>query len=239
MLNKYIGASEKAVRELFERARSSGKPCIIFFDEFEALAPKRGKDNTGVTDRVVNQLLTLIDGADATMGGSGGGDSDDEGDLTGEGAGQSNQVFILAATSRPDLIDTALLRPGRVEKHVYVGFPDVKDRRDILRTTLKQLDCLKTLGSEATFMETLNFIVHHPKSSLLTPADLSALVKAAFSTATQEFIDQDNNHNKDENELNSEKDHHCVLQCHHLLAAFHKARPLSLLITHVSSIKQL
>jgi peroxin-1 len=87
LLNKYIGASERAVRELFERARATGRPCIIFFDEFEALAPRRGKDNTGVTDRVVNQLLTCIDGAEATMGsnsGSGDADQDDADAATGD-----------------------------------------------------------------------------------------------------------------------------------------------------------
>lgn len=224
MLNKYIGASEKAVRELFERARSSGKPCIIFFDEFEALAPRRGKDNTGVTDRVVNQLLTLIDGADATMGGSGE-VSDDEGDLTGEGGGTSNQVFIIAATSRPDLIDVALLRPGRVEKHVYIGFPDVKDIIDILRTTLRQLNCLKIEGSDTELTEVLDFIAHHQKSSILTPADLSAIVKSAYSIATQEFIDHDSAYTVDsrnENEINGQ----CMLQSHHLLSAFHKVKIL-------------
>lgn len=68
LLNKYIGASEKAVRDLFDKARESGKSTIIFFDEFEALASKRGKDSTGVTDRVVNQLLTFLDGAEESLG---------------------------------------------------------------------------------------------------------------------------------------------------------------------------
>lgn len=68
LLNKYIGASEKAIRDLFEQAKASGKSTIIFFDEFEALASKRGKDSTGVTDRVVNQLLTFLDGVEESMG---------------------------------------------------------------------------------------------------------------------------------------------------------------------------
>lgn len=114
ILNKYIGASEQSVRELFERAQSA-KPCILFFDEFDSIAPKRGHDSTGVTDRVVNQMLTQMDGAEGLDG-----------------------VYVLAATSRPDLIDSALLRPGRLDKSVICDMPSFDDRLDILKTiTLK------------------------------------------------------------------------------------------------------
>ena len=109
ILNKYIGASEKAVRDLFERA-SAARPCVLFFDEFDSIAPKRGHDSTGVTDRVVNQLLTQMDGAEGLSG-----------------------VYVLAATSRPDLIDPALLRPGRLDKSLLCDFPGLEDRVDILR----------------------------------------------------------------------------------------------------------
>ena len=67
ILNKYIGASEKAIRDLFERAQAA-KPCVLFFDEFDSVAPRRGNDNTGVTDRVVHQLLTQMDGAEGLDG---------------------------------------------------------------------------------------------------------------------------------------------------------------------------
>lgn len=110
ILNKYIGASEQNVRELFERAQSV-KPCILFFDEFDSIAPKRGHDSTGVTDRIVNQLLTQMDGVEGLDG-----------------------VYVLAATSRPDLIDSALLRPGRIDKSVLCNIPDQADRLDILHT---------------------------------------------------------------------------------------------------------
>jgi len=103
LLDRYIGASEAKVRQLFARA-SAAAPCIIFFDDFDALAPQRGSDNTGVTDRVVNQLLTLLDGAESDK--------------------KTHNIFIVAATSRPDKIDKALLRPGRLEKHIYVGHPE-------------------------------------------------------------------------------------------------------------------
>lgn len=95
LLDRYIGASEAKVRQLFARAAAAA-PSLLFFDEFDSLAPQRGSDHTGVTDRVVNQLLTLLDGAERNS---------------------KSQIFIVAATSRPDKIDKALLRPGRLEKH--------------------------------------------------------------------------------------------------------------------------
>lgn len=115
ILNKYIGASEKAVRDLFERAQSA-KPCVLFFDEFDSIAPKRGHDSTGVTDRVVNQLLTQMDGAEGLDG-----------------------VYVLAATSRPDLIDAALLRPGRLDKSLLCDMPSQDDRVDILRAVARKM----------------------------------------------------------------------------------------------------
>ncbi|RDH34410.1 P-loop containing nucleoside triphosphate hydrolase protein [Aspergillus welwitschiae] len=115
ILNKYIGASEKSVRDLFERAQAA-RPCILFFDEFDSIAPKRGHDSTGVTDRVVNQLLTQMDGAEGLSG-----------------------VYVLAATSRPDLIDPALLRPGRLDKSLICDMPNHADRLDIIRAVSEKL----------------------------------------------------------------------------------------------------
>lgn len=115
ILNKYIGASEKSVRDLFERAQAA-RPCVLFFDEFDSVAPKRGHDSTGVTDRVVNQLLTQMDGAEGLSG-----------------------VYVLAATSRPDLIDPALLRPGRLDKSLLCDMPTPSDRLDILRALSTKL----------------------------------------------------------------------------------------------------
>lgn len=115
ILNKYIGASEKSVRDLFERAQAA-RPCILFFDEFDSIAPKRGHDSTGVTDRVVNQLLTQMDGAEGLSG-----------------------VYVLAATSRPDLIDPALLRPGRLDKSLICDMPSRADRVDIIKAVSAKL----------------------------------------------------------------------------------------------------
>lgn len=99
LLAKYIGQSEENVRILFDRARSA-KPCVLFFDEFDSLAPRRGHDSTGVTDRVVNQLLTELDGVEGLQG-----------------------VTVIGATSRPELLDPALLRSGRIDRLVECGLP--------------------------------------------------------------------------------------------------------------------
>jgi peroxin-1 len=125
ILNKYIGASEKSIRDLFERAEAA-RPCILFFDEFDSIAPKRGHDSTGVTDRVVNQLLTQMDGAEGLSG-----------------------VYVLAATSRPDLIDPALLRPGRLDKSLICDLPDLEDRIDILRALGKKLKLSDEITSDS------------------------------------------------------------------------------------------
>lgn len=110
LLNKYIGQSEEAVRQVFERA-SAVKPSILLFDELDSLAPVRGHDQTGVTDRVVNQMLTMMDGAESLSG-----------------------VVCLGTTSRPDLIDPALLRPGRFDTYIQCTLPGYSERVDILST---------------------------------------------------------------------------------------------------------
>ncbi len=113
LLNKYVGESEKAIRQLFHRARMSS-PCIIFFDELDALCPKRGSEQNSVTERVVNQLLTELDGLE-----------------------ERRNVFVIAATNRPDIIDPAMLRPGRLDKLLYVPLPNEADRLSILETLCK------------------------------------------------------------------------------------------------------
>nr|AND95585.1 Peroxisome biogenesis factor 1 [Chromera velia] len=148
LLSKYIGASEQGVRDLFARARQAS-PCVVFFDELEALAPKRGADSTGVTDRVVNQLLCYLDGVE------------DKGD-----------VFCLAASSRPDLVDPALLRPGRFDRICYCGIPSRDEKEEILRITAAKspipVDSDVNFGSLADRMP--------PQ---FTPADVQAVVSSA------------------------------------------------------------
>lgn len=128
LLNKYVGESEKAIRELFKRARYS-QPCVIFFDEFDSIAPKRTGENNGSSDRIVNQLLTMMDGVE-----------------------ERKQVYIIAATNRPDMIDDAMLREGRLGKQLYVPLPSKEDRLDILRTLMREVryDCGLERISEIT-----------------------------------------------------------------------------------------
>ncbi|KAK1726694.1 peroxisomal biogenesis factor 6 [Colletotrichum acutatum] len=118
LLNMYIGESEANVRRVFQRARDA-RPCVVFFDELDSVAPKRGNqgDSGGVMDRIVSQLLAELDGM------SGGDDT-------------SGGVFVIGATNRPDLLDAALLRPGRFDKMLYLGVSDTHDKQ---RTILEAL----------------------------------------------------------------------------------------------------
>lgn len=111
LLNMYIGESEANVRRVFQRARDA-RPCVVFFDELDSVAPKRGNqgDSGGVMDRIVSQLLAELDGMNGGEEGSGG-------------------VFVIGATNRPDLLDTALLRPGRFDKMLYLGVSDTHDKQ--------------------------------------------------------------------------------------------------------------
>ncbi|KAG8958543.1 Peroxisome biosynthesis protein pex1 [Tulasnella sp. 419] len=154
LLNKYIGASEKSVRDLFDRA-SAAKPCILFFDEFDSIAPKRGHDSTGVTDRVVNQLLTQMDGAEGLDG-----------------------VYVLAATSRPDLIDPALLRPGRLDKSLLCNMPDEQERLEILQTLSSKIPLSPSIDLRSIAARTSNY----------SGADLQAMVYNAHLEIVHESI---------------------------------------------------
>ena len=115
LLNKYVGESERAVRQVFVRARSS-IPCVIFFDELDALVPKRDDALSESSARVVNTLLTELDGLSSRQG-----------------------IYVIAATNRPDIIDPAMLRPGRLETLLFVDLPGEDERVDILRTLSRNL----------------------------------------------------------------------------------------------------
>ena len=159
ILNKYIGASEKSVRDLFERAQAA-KPCVLFFDEFDSIAPKRGHDSTGVTDRVVNQMLTQMDGAEGLQG-----------------------VYVLAATSRPDLIDSALLRPGRLDKSLLCDMPSAKDRFQILNALTRKLDVSDEVDLQSIADQTEGF----------SGADLQALLYNAHLESVHEELEKSAN----------------------------------------------
>ncbi|XP_074905326.1 peroxisomal ATPase PEX1 isoform X3 [Buteo buteo] len=162
LLSKYIGASEQAVRDIFNRAQAA-KPCIIFFDEFDSIAPRRGHDNTGVTDRVVNQLLTQLDGVEGLQG-----------------------VYVLAATSRPDLIDPALLRPGRLDKCLYCPPPDQNSRYEILNALSHSLSLADDVDFQDLAAKTERFTGADLKA-LLYNAQLEAIHTNLGSGLTQDF----------------------------------------------------
>lgn len=147
LLNKYVGESERAVRSVFQRAKLSA-PCIIFFDELDALCPKRGNDGNNVTERVVNQLLTEMDGIESRK-----------------------QVFIMAATNRPDIIDSAMMRPGRLDKLLLVPLPTQPDRESILKTLIRKCPMGDTVQIEELSKDEY--------TNGFTGADLSSLVKEA------------------------------------------------------------
>ncbi|OWF46639.1 nuclear valosin-containing protein-like [Mizuhopecten yessoensis] len=160
LLNMYVGESERAVRQVFQRARNSS-PCVIFFDELDALCPRRTDSGEGGSSvRVVNQLLTEMDGLE-----------------------ERKQVFIMGATNRPDIIDPAVLRPGRLDKTIYVGLPDSADRLDILMTITKK-------GTRPKMMEdvSLEEVANEPRCQRYTGADLAALVREASVCALKTVI---------------------------------------------------
>jgi transitional endoplasmic reticulum ATPase len=155
LLSKWVGESEKAVREVFRRARQYA-PAVVFFDEIEAIASLRGSDvETDVTERVVSQLLTEIDG------------------ITG-----LENVVVIAATNRPDLVDPALLRPGRLEKLIYVPPPDEKGRLDILKIHTRHVPLAEDVDLREIAKMTNGY----------TGADLAALVREASLAALREDL---------------------------------------------------
>ncbi|XP_042070293.1 nuclear valosin-containing protein-like isoform X2 [Haplochromis burtoni] len=159
LLNMYVGESERAVRQVFQRGRNSA-PCVIFFDEIDALCPRRSGHESGASVRVVNQLLTEMDGLESRR-----------------------QVFIMAATNRPDIIDPAVLRPGRLDKTLYVGLPPPADRHTILHTITK--------GGTRPQLEqdvSLEEIARDKRCDGFSGADLTALVREASLNALRTYL---------------------------------------------------
>ncbi|MCB1264305.1 MAG: AAA family ATPase [Mycobacterium sp.] len=156
LMDKWVGSSEKAVRELFRRARDSA-PSLIFLDEIDALAPRRGQSfDSGVTDRVVAALLTELDGVEPLR-----------------------DVVVLGATNRPDLIDPALLRPGRLERLVFVEPPDADARYQILKTAGKSVPLSDEVDLRALAADLDGY----------SAADCVALLRESALTAMRRSID--------------------------------------------------
>ncbi len=167
-LNKWVGESEKAVRETFRKARQAS-PCVIFMDEIDSITPERGTgSDSNVTERVISQMLTEMDGLEAL-----------------------NNVVVIAATNRPDIMDPALLRPGRFDKSIYIGPPDQVSREKIFKihTAKKPLDADVDLSKLAEMTEGC------------TGADISAICNEAVMCAVRELV----RNSKDPNAVNADE----------------------------------
>ncbi|EQD40832.1 AAA family ATPase, subfamily protein, partial [mine drainage metagenome] len=135
VMSKWVGESEKAIRMIFKKARQAS-PSIVFIDEIDAIAPKRGlQSSSGVTERIVNQLLTSIDGLESL-----------------------ERVLVLAATNRPDIIDEALLRTGRFDHLLYVGPPDSAGRLEILKVHTRKMPLAHDVDLEQLAARTDGFV---------------------------------------------------------------------------------
>merc|ERR1712100_1009835 len=160
LLTMYFGESEANVRDTFAKARAAA-PCVLFFDELDSIAQQRGNsqgDAGGAGDRVMNQLLTEMDGV-----------------------GSKKNVFIVGATNRPDIIDTALMRPGRLDQLIYIPMPDFESRLSILRATLRKSPVSKDVDLAYLASQTDKF----------TGADLTEICQTACKIAIREEIERD------------------------------------------------
>ncbi|AGB36902.1 CDC48 family AAA ATPase [Natronococcus occultus] len=159
LFDKYVGESEKGVREVFEKARANA-PTIIFFDEIDAIASKRGSGSgdSNVGERVVSQLLTELDGLE-----------------------ELEDVVVVAASNRPELIDDALLRPGRLDRHVEVGEPDTDARREIFRIHTQNRPLAADVDLDTLAEETEGY----------TGADIEAVCREAATIAVREHVERE------------------------------------------------
>jgi transitional endoplasmic reticulum ATPase len=158
LLTMCFGESEHNVREIFDKARGAA-PCILFFDELDSIGSKRGSssgDAGGAGDRVINQLLTEMDGV-----------------------GSKKNVFIIGATNRPDILDPAIMRPGRLDQLIYIPLPDPPSRLSILKACLRK----SPLGPDVN----LDALV--AKTDKFTGADLTEIVNRAGKLAIRQALD--------------------------------------------------
>ncbi len=163
LLSKWVGESERGIREIFKRARQSA-PCVVFFDEIDSIAPIRGGGTeTAVTERVVSQLLTELDGMENMRG-----------------------VIVLAATNRADMIDPALLRPGRFDKIIQIPMPDKASRLQILKINAEDIPLADQNGPDKIDYDKLAEMTDG-----LSGADVAAIANTAVSLVVHEHLDQE------------------------------------------------
>jgi transitional endoplasmic reticulum ATPase len=155
-LSKWVGESEKAVRETFRKARQAA-PSVVFLDEIDSIAPSRGgaSSDSHVTERVISQILTELDGLESL-----------------------NSVMVIAATNRPDIIDPALLRPGRFDRLIEIGLPDEQARQQILKIHMAK----KPLAEDIKVEELAKLTEKY------SGADLGAVVNEAVMLAIREYV---------------------------------------------------
>ncbi|KAF9230964.1 P-loop containing nucleoside triphosphate hydrolase protein [Melanogaster broomeanus] len=158
LLNKYVGESERAVRQVFSRARASS-PCVVFFDELDALVPRRDDSLSDSSARVVNTLLTELDGLDTRKA-----------------------VYVIAATNRPDIIDPAMVRPGRLDKLLYVDLPSAEERTEILRTLIRKVPLYDDAVRNATE------VLIQERCEGYSGADLAAVIREAGVAALRRVL---------------------------------------------------
>jgi transitional endoplasmic reticulum ATPase len=155
LLSKWVGESERGVREVFRKARQAA-PCIIFFDEIDSIVPPRGKNlGTNVTERVVSQILTELDGLESLK-----------------------NVVVIAATNRPDMVDPALMRPGRIDRILYIPNPDKDAREDILKIHTKAMPLTENINMDKLAEQMEGY----------SGADIAATCQAASQTAIHEHL---------------------------------------------------
>jgi transitional endoplasmic reticulum ATPase len=161
LLSKWVGESERGIREIFKRARQSA-PCVIFFDEIDSIAPVRGAGGeTAVTERVVSQLLTELDGMENMHG-----------------------VVVLAATNRADMIDPALLRPGRFDKIISIPLPDKDSRKKVLEIHSKDIPL-----ADKDSVDVIDFDKLAESTDGLSSADVASIANTAVSLVVHEYLD--------------------------------------------------
>ncbi|WP_297419616.1 AAA family ATPase, partial [Thermococcus sp.] len=156
VLSKWVGESEKNIREIFRKARQAA-PTVIFIDEIDAIAPRRGTDTNHVTDRLINQLLTEMDGIERNSG-----------------------VIVIGATNRPDILDPALLRPGRFDRLILVPAPDEKARLEIFKVHTRRVPLADDVNLKELAKRTEGY----------SGADIEALVREAALTAMHRIMEE-------------------------------------------------
>ena len=200
LLTMWFGESEANVREVFDKARGAA-PCVLFFDELDSIAKSRGGssgDAGGAGDRVMNQLLTEMDGM-----------------------GAKKQVFIIGATNRPDIIDTALMRPGRLDQLIFIPMPDLESRKGILRAVLRKSPVSKDID--------LDYLAQY--TDKFSGADLTEICQRAAKLAIRESIEREIERERARQEAGGEEDMEDEdddpvpeIMPHHFEAAMHEAR---------------